>query len=240
MNADAERMKAEAERRKAEADKSTAELASRNAEAAALKAQVATLGAERDRAAAEAARLAAMEEKRKSDAEAASARAGMDEANRLREQAEKDKLALREQIRSQLNLILETRDTARGLIVNMSDVLFDTAKFSLRPGAKEKLAKVSGILLAHPGLMLEIEGFTDNVGGEAYNQTLSEKRANSVRDYLVTQGIKPETVTAKGLGLTLPVAGNETAAGRQRNRRVELVVSGDPIAPRNAAPAGNR
>jgi outer membrane protein OmpA-like peptidoglycan-associated protein len=125
--------------------------------------------------------------------------------------------------------VLETRDSARGLIVNMSDVLFDTGKYTLKPGAKEKLAKVSGILLAHPGLMLEIEGHTDSVGGEEYNQTLSEHRAEAVRDYLVGQGIQPDTVSAKGFGKTKPVASNDTPEGRQQNRRVELVVSGDPI-----------
>jgi outer membrane protein OmpA-like peptidoglycan-associated protein len=111
----------------------------------------------------------------------------------------------------------------------MSDVLFDTAKYTLKPGAREKLAKVSGILLAHPGLILAIEGHTDSVGGDEYNQELSEHRAEAVRDYLVTQGIAPDSVSAKGFGKTMPVATNDTPEGRQQNRRVELVVSGDPI-----------
>jgi outer membrane protein OmpA-like peptidoglycan-associated protein len=128
-----------------------------------------------------------------------------------------------------LNVILETRETARGLIINMSDVLFDTGKYSLKPGAREKLAKVSGIILAHPGLNLQIEGHTDSVGGDDYNQRLSEQRAYSVRDYLVGQGISGGTILALGLGKTAPVTTNSTAVGRQQNRRVELVVSGEPI-----------
>jgi len=152
-----------------------------------------------------------------------------EEANRLRAQSEQEKATLKEQLRLQLNTILETRSTARGLIVNMSDVLFDTAKYTLRPGAREKMAKVSGILLAHPSLKIEVEGHTDSVGGEEYNQRLSEQRAAAVRDYLVQNGIPMTNVTAVGFGKTRPVVSNDTAAGRQQNRRVELVVSGDEI-----------
>jgi outer membrane protein OmpA-like peptidoglycan-associated protein len=129
----------------------------------------------------------------------------------------------------QFNTILQTRDTARGLIVNMSDVLFDTGKYTLRAGAREKLARVAGILAGHPGLQLQVEGYTDSVGSDSSNQQLSEHRAASVRDYLTGAGIPANSVTAKGLGKTLPVATNDTAAGRQQNRRVELVVSGDII-----------
>jgi outer membrane protein OmpA-like peptidoglycan-associated protein len=111
----------------------------------------------------------------------------------------------------------------------MSDVLFDTAKYTLRSGAREKLAKVSGIVLSHPGLKLAVEGHTDSVGGDEYNQTLSEERAASVRDYLVSQGIPATSITARGFGKTMPVVSNDTAEGRQRNRRVELVVSGEII-----------
>src|SRR3954464_1462579 len=145
------------------------------------------------------------------------------------EAAEKDKAAMRTKLTKQLNLILQTRDSARGLIVNMSDVLFDTGKYSLKPGAREKLAKVAGILLAYPGLNIAVGGYTDNVGGDAMNQTLSEHRAASVRDYLVQQGVATGSVTAKGFGNNLAVASNDSAAGRQQNRRVELLVSGDAI-----------
>ena len=129
----------------------------------------------------------------------------------------------------QFTAILQTRDTARGLIVNVSDVLFDTAKFSLRPLAREKLAKVAGIVASHPGLRLDVEGHTDNVGGDGYNQQLSEQRGGAVRDYLVQQGMASGSVSTKGFGKTQPVASNETVAGRQQNRRVELVVSGELI-----------
>ena len=145
------------------------------------------------------------------------------------EQAEREKQELRDKLAVQLNLILETRDSARGLIVNMSDVLFDTAKYTLRPVAREKLSKLSGILLAYSSLSLELEGHTDNVGTEEYNQQLSENRANSVRDYLIHEGINSSSVAARGFGEDQAVATNDTAAGRQENRRVELVVSGDVI-----------
>jgi outer membrane protein OmpA-like peptidoglycan-associated protein len=111
----------------------------------------------------------------------------------------------------------------------MSDVLFDTGKYSLKPGAREKLAKVAGILISYPTLNIAVGGYTDNVGGDGMNQTLSENRAGAVRDYLVQQGVGTNSVSAKGYGNTLPVASNDNAAGRQENRRVELVVSGDAI-----------
>ena len=143
--------------------------------------------------------------------------------------ANSEKSAMRAQLSAQLNKILETRDSARGLIVSMSDVLFDTGKYSLMPGAREKLAKVAGILIAYPGLNIEVGGYTDNVGGDEMNQKLSENRAGSVRDYLVEEGVATDTVTSKGFGNTLPVASNDSSAGRQANRRVELVVSGKAI-----------
>jgi outer membrane protein OmpA-like peptidoglycan-associated protein len=158
------------------------------------------------------------------------------EADRLRLKAEAEKADLRAQLLSQFNLILNTRDTARGLIINMSDVLFDTAKYSLRPLARERLAKVAGILMGHPGLKLEVEGHTDSVGGETYNQRLSEQRAGSVRDYLILQGItEMNSAPAKGFGKSQPVATNDTAAGRQLNRRVELIVSGELIGTHTAS-----
>jgi outer membrane protein OmpA-like peptidoglycan-associated protein len=167
--------------------------------------------------------------RRENDAQRAAAQADLDRAARERAQAEAEKTALRAQLLAQFNAILQTRDTARGLIVNMSDVLFDTAKFSLRPLAREKLAKVSGIVSGHPGLRLDVEGHTDSVGGDDYNQRLSEQRGESVRGYLVQQGMPVSSVTTKGFGKTQPVASNDTAAGRQQNRRVELVISGDII-----------
>jgi outer membrane protein OmpA-like peptidoglycan-associated protein len=155
------------------------------------------------------------------------------------EQAEREKQELRNQLAEQLNLILETRDSARGLIVNMSDVLFDTGKYTLRSVAREKLAKISGIVLAHPSLRLEVEGHTDSVGTDEYNQRLSENRANSVRDFLIHEGTNTSSIAARGFGEYQPVATNDTAVGRQQNRRVELIVSGDvigaPIGPTSGA-----
>jgi outer membrane protein OmpA-like peptidoglycan-associated protein len=162
-------------------------------------------------------------------ADAEQSRLAAQQAQLNSQQADTDKAAMRAKLSEQLNLILQTRDSARGLIVSMSDVLFDTGKYSLKPGAREKLAKVAGILLAYPGLNIEVGGYTDNVGGDAMNQTLSENRAGSVRDYLVQEGVSTNSVSAKGFGNTLPVASNDNSAGRQQNRRVELLVSGDAI-----------
>ena len=185
--------------------------------------------AERAREQAEAARSAAQAQQESARLEAERARQASRKAEQLRQQAEREKHELRTRLTEQLNLVLETRDTARGLIVSLSDVLFDTGKYSLRPGTREKLAKIAGIVVSHPGLKLEVEGHTDSVGGDEYNQRLSENRANSVRDYLIQQGVEGETITAQGFGESQPVASNDTAAGKQQNRRVELVVSGEPI-----------
>jgi outer membrane protein OmpA-like peptidoglycan-associated protein len=164
--------------------------------------------------------------KRENDAQRAAAQADL---ARDKAQAEAEKAELRSQLLTQFNAILQTRDSARGLIVNMSDVLFDTAKYSLRPVAREKLAKVAGIVSGHPGLRLAVEGHTDNVGKDDYNQRLSEERGGAVRDFLILQGMPASSVTGTGFGETRPVESNDNAAGRQRNRRVELVISGDII-----------
>ena len=196
------------------------------AEADAARAQAATAKAQADMAASQAASATAVSA---AQADAERSRLAAQQANLSAQQAETDKAAMRAKLSEQLNSILQTRDSARGLIVSMSDVLFDTGKYSLKPGAREKLAKVAGILLAYPGLNIEVGGYTDNVGGDAMNQTLSENRAGSVRDYLVQEGVATGSVSAKGFGNTLPVASNDDSAGRQQNRRVELLVSGDAI-----------
>jgi outer membrane protein OmpA-like peptidoglycan-associated protein len=167
--------------------------------------------------------------KLENDAQRASTQAELDRAAKDKALAETEKADLRAQLLAQFNAVLQTRDTARGLIVNMSDVLFDTAKYSLRPLAREKLAKVAGIVSGHPGLKLDVEGHTDSVGGDEYNQQLSEQRGGAVRDYLTQQGMPASSVTSRGFGKTQPVASNDTAAGRQLNRRVEIVISGDVI-----------
>jgi len=212
--ADADRIRRESELAKAAAQAETQRLMAQAAQ---------------ERAGLEAARAAAEAQQRAAQSDAEKARLAADEANRLRLQSEQEKAALKEQLRQQLNMVLETRSTARGLIVQMNDVLFDTAKYTLRPAAREKLAKIAGILLAHPTLRLEVEGHTDSVGGDDYNQRLSEQRAAIVRDYLVQNGISMNNVSAIGFGKTRPIASNDTSAGRQQNRRVELVVSGDEI-----------
>jgi len=162
-------------------------------------------------------------------ADADQSRSTAQKAQEREYQADSEKTAMRAQLEVRLNEILETRDSARGLIVSMSDVLFDTGQFSLKPGAREKLAKVAGILIAYPGLNIAVGGYTDNVGGDDMNQTLSENRAGAVRDYLVQEGVTANSVTAKGFGNSSPVASNDNSAGRQENRRVELVVSGEAI-----------
>jgi outer membrane protein OmpA-like peptidoglycan-associated protein len=206
----------------AEADRQAAEQQRSQAEAAANQAQVAAAQAAQEKAAADAARAAALQQQQAAEAETERARLAA-------QNAENEKTELRERLRQQLNLILETRETARGLIVNISDVLFDFNKYTLKPGAREKMAKVSGILLAYPGLKIQLEGHTDSVGSDEYNQKLSEERAEAVRAYLVSQGVPGETVKAVGFGKSRPVADNSTAEGRQQNRRVEMVVSGDAI-----------
>jgi len=226
----AEQARMEQERRaQADAARQAAERARHDAELATAQAQQAAAQAAQDRAAADAARAAALAQQQSAQAEADRARLAAQQADRELQQAEAEKTQLRERLRQQLNLILETRETARGLIVNISDVLFDFNKYTLKPGAREKMAKVSGILLAYPGLKIQVEGHTDSIGSDEYNQRLSEQRADAVRDYLAAQGVPSGSVTAVGLGKAQPVASNDTAAGRQQNRRVELVVSGEPI-----------
>jgi outer membrane protein OmpA-like peptidoglycan-associated protein len=220
----AEAATADANRQRAEADR---------ASAAALQQQLnAQAESERNRAAAMDANKAAadaQQAQRGAEAESERNKAAAANSDQQLQQAVHDREELRAKLLQQFNAILTTRDTARGLVVSLSDVLFDTGKFTLRPVAREKLAKISGIVLAYPDLKLTIEGNTDSVGGDAMNQTLSENRASSVMDYLAKQNIPATSMTSKGFGKTQPVASNDTAEGRQQNRRVELIVSGDVI-----------
>lgn len=229
--AESARREAESARRAADESRRAADERAA-AEAARAREATARLQAEADRLAAERSKAAADEQARQAEqARLAQQQAERQaqESDRLRAQAELEQRQLREQLLQQFNMILETRDTARGLIVNMSDVLFDFNKYTLRPAAREKLAKISGIILAHPGLRLEVDGYTDSIGTDVYNQKLSEERAGAVQGYLVGQGINSGNVTARGFGKDNPVASNDNAAGRQQNRRVELVVSGEII-----------
>ena len=202
-----------------------AEMAKRNAQSQSQQAQ---LDAERARAA----QAEADAERARAEAAAAEAQARAVAANKDANSANQ----VRERLRAQLNNVLATSETARGLIVNMSDVLFDTGKYTLKPETKISLAKVSGILQAYPGLKLQVEGYTDSVGSDEYNQKLSENRADAVRDFLMTQGVQTENITATGYGKAKPVADNGTAQGRAQNRRVQLVVSGDAIGIQESSP----
>jgi outer membrane protein OmpA-like peptidoglycan-associated protein len=224
--AEAQRMKAEAEAAAAEAARQKAEAEQAKADAVAQQQALAEQTAAAQRAAAESEQLRQKAEQLQQQAEA------------QRQQAEKEKQELRARLLAQLNSILSTRDSARGLIANMSDVLFKSGSFELLPGARERLAKVSGIVLAYPTLHLQVEGHTDAVGTDEYNQNLSERRAEAVRDYLVQQGIAANSIGARGFGKTQPIATNETAEGRQQNRRVELVLSGDAIGNTTASAGG--
>ena len=213
----AEAASADADRRRAEAVQATA--------AAQREQQAAQGESDRNRAAAADAQQGQMDAEAESDRNRAAAAT----SDRQLQQAVQDREALRARLLEQFNAILATRDTARGLVVNLSDVLFDTGKYTLRPMAREKLAKISGIILVYPDLRLAIEGNTDSVGGDAMNQELSEQRAGAVRDYLAKQNIPLTSMTSRGFGKTQPVASNDTMEGRQQNRRVEMIVSGDVI-----------
>ncbi len=223
------RVEAEAARKQAEAAQAEAVRMKQEAEQAAQEAARQKAEAEKASAAALAQQQAAQADAAQAARDRAAAQAETEKARQAAAQAEAEKAQLRAQLLAQLNSILQTRDSARGLIVNMSDVLFDTGSHTLKPGAREKLAKISGILLAHPGLTLQIEGHTDSVGSDEFNQLLSERRADSVRDFLAEQGVPVSSITARGFGKTQPVASNDTPEGRQRNRRVELVVNGSAI-----------
>ena len=245
--AQSDRAQAEFARSQAESDTARAQTAKAQAESDTVRAQTARAQAEFEtsRAQADAAQAQLDSDRAKSEmaenqaasanaltaaqADAAQSRLNALKAEQSVQQAEAEKASMRARLSEQLNSILQTRDSARGLIVSMSDVLFDTGKYSLKSGAREKLAKVAGILLAYPGLNIEVGGYTDNVGSNEMNQTLSENRAGSVRDYLVQQGVATNSVSARGFGNNLPVASNNNSAGRQQNRRVELLVSGEAI-----------
>lgn len=216
---------AAAARAKAEADAAAAVEAKRQAELAAAK--EAQLKAE----------AAAQAAQQKAAAEAAASKAAAEQAAlQAKEQAARDEAAraqatqaLRAQLLKQLNDVLQTTDTPRGLVVNMADVLFETGKYALSTDAQLKLAKLSGIIQAHPGLNLSIEGYTDTTGSEDFNMKLSQQRADAVRQFLTSQGLSPDTITSKGMGEANPIADNSTAAGRKLNRRVEIIVSGEVI-----------
>ena len=238
-----EQAKVEAERRasqeaqeRAQADAAAAQQQAAQAQAQAEEDARQRAAAEQAKAQAQQQQAAALEAEQKAQAAAASALQAANQAQQERAQAQQEreqaiqqKEAMRARLLAQLNQVLQTRDTARGLIVSMPDVLFDFNKYTLKPEARERLARISGIVLAYPDLKLQIDGYTDSIGSDEYNQTLSDKRAEAVRDFLVSNGVSMNNVAARGLGKADPVADNSTAQGRQLNRRVEMIVSGDVI-----------
>jgi len=234
---------AQAQRQLAESQKQQAETERAKAEEAKQQAEQARTQAEQSRLQAEQAQAAALAQQQAAQAESERAQQQAQQAQQQAQQAEQEKEQTRARLLQQLNQVFETRESARGLIVSMPDVLFDFNKYTLKGEARERLSKVSGILLAYPGLIVQVEGHTDNVGSDEYNQKLSEERADTVREFLVTQGVSSGNVTAQGFGKTQPVASNDSAPGRQLNRRVELVVNGstignavNPASPEGTAP----
>jgi len=233
---DAERRARQEAQERAEADARAAQEQAAQAQAQSDEDARRRADAEQAQAEAQRQQAASLAQQQQAQADAETARLAAEDAARQREAAEqrtqeavRQKEEMRARLLAQLNQVLQTRDTARGLIVSMPDVLFDFNKYTLKPEARERLARISGIVLAYPDLKLQIEGYTDAIGSDEYNQTLSEKRAEAVRDYLVSSGVSMNNVAAQGMGKADPVADNSTAAGRKLNRRVEMIVSGDVI-----------
>lgn len=229
-NEDARR-RAEAEQARAQSEQQQAALQAQQEQAQAQLAAARNSADDAQRKFQEAQNQLAQAEQERQQAEMQSQQAQQQtqEAQRLTQQAVQEKEQMRARLLAQLNQVLQTRDTARGLIVSMPDVLFDFNKYTLKPEARERLAKISGIVEAYPGLKLQVEGHTDSIGSDEYNVQLSEKRAGSVRAYLVSNGVQPDNVSAQGFGKADPVADNSTASGRKLNRRVDMVVTGDVI-----------
>ena len=223
----AEQAQQSAEQAKAQADDEARQRA--EAERDRRAAERAKTEAEQARQQAEAARADALAQQQAAQSQALQAQQTAQQAEQARQQTEQQAQETRERLLQQLNQVLQTRESARGLIVDMPDVLFDTGQHTLKVGARERLAKVAGILLAYPDLHVNVEGHTDNVGGLEFNQRLSEERANAVRAFLVEQGVRLENIESHGVGMSEPVASNSTREGRQMNRRVDLVVSGQSI-----------
>src|SRR5271170_837292 len=233
----AAQQKAEAEQAAAQSAVAAADAKQKEEAAARQQAEIQKLQAERDAAQAAAARAQADAAALTAQQQAQAAKQQAKAAEEAAARSEAEKQALRAALLNQFNRVLPTTDTPRGLQVNMADVLFAFGKYELQPSAREALAKFSGIVLAHPGLHLSVEGYTDSVGSDAFNQTLSEQRANAVRDYLIQQGLDPTSITATGFGKSNPVSSNDTAAGRQQNRRVEIIISGEVIGTKIGAPS---
>ncbi len=215
--------------RKREQERQVAEVDARKA--AEAQAQQSQMDAQAQAAAADRARAEADREA----AQRAAAEAQAADANAKAQEERQKVVALREKLREQLNAVLATQETDRGLVITVGDVLFDSGKSTLKQNAQISLAKVSAILQQYPDLKLQIEGYTDSVGGDEYNLKLSQERAESTQAFLVNNGVNPSNVSAQGFGKSHPVADNSTASGKAQNRRVEMVVSGPSIGVRTQA-----
>jgi outer membrane protein OmpA-like peptidoglycan-associated protein len=197
-----------------------AENATQQAQAAQAEAQQANAQAEQANAQAQQAQMAAQQ----AQAAAQQTQGQLDETRK--QLAERDAETRRLRIQNELNRIAATRSEPRGLVVTLNGgILFDTGKTSLKPGAKSMLTKIAAQIATDPSLKIAVEGHTDNIGSNATNQALSEKRANAVQDYLISAGIPADHISASGKGEEAPIVTNKTAAGRQQNRRVELVIT---------------
>ncbi len=206
----------------AQADAQSAQEQSARSEAAMQMAQAGQQAAAKTAANAEAATQSAEAATRASDA-------ARQEAEAQAQAAQQQVVEARARLLTQLNSVMKTRDTAAGLVMSMPDVLFGLNQSALRPDAQVKLAKAAGILLSYPGLTIQVNGYTDSTGTATYNQALSERRASTVQQFLTTQGVSPSAIASQGFGETDPAASNATASGRQKNRRVDLVVNGSAI-----------
>jgi outer membrane protein OmpA-like peptidoglycan-associated protein len=228
---DARKRAEDAEQREAAARAQADEEARRRDEAERERQQAEQAKAEADQARqqAEQARADAVAQQQAAQDQAQQAQMTAQQAQQAQMQTEEQARQTRDRLLNQLNQVLETKETARGLIIDMPDVLFDTGQATLKESARERLSKVAGILVVYPDLQVDVEGHTDNVGNADFNQKLSEDRAEAVKDFLVQQGVKPNSIQSQGMGMTQPVASNSTASGRQLNRRVDLVVSGESI-----------
>jgi outer membrane protein OmpA-like peptidoglycan-associated protein len=199
----------------------TARLAQERAAAKAYDARMAQGTAERDR-------IQAQARAREAEAAVAERNAAVEQANAATLQSA--------QLQAEVDA-LKAKQTDRGLVLTLGDVLFDTGRASLNPGAAMKLDRLAAFLNEHPDRRVQIEGFTDSVGGDAYNQDLSERRAEAVKAALTMRGIDSSRIATEGYGKAYPVASNSDSGGRQLNRRVEVVIgnANTPIAPRSAA-----
>lgn len=203
----------------------------------AQQAQLAAVQAQAQADASAAQRAQAEADRARADAEAANARAQAAEAQRQAQAANQSSDALRARLRAQLNSVLVTTETPRGLVVDLNDVLFDTGKYTLKQNTQVSLAKIATIIQLYPSIKVQVEGYTDSTGSPATNQKLSENRAIAVRDFLAGNGVPADNLTAQGYGATNFVADNGAAAGRAQNRRVDLIVSGAAIGVQTSAPS---